>query len=124
MPIDIGTFEDGAEDTLGGGATQPERVLSFLAANADQAFRPTEIAAETDIPKNSINPVLQRLEERGLVRHKGAYWAITDDTDRLQSLTQYELVTKSMNDLYGDETPREWVDHMPTDNGSAEPDDK
>jgi predicted transcriptional regulator len=118
MPIDIETFEDESEDALGGGRTQPERVLSFLAANANRAFRPTEIAAETDVPKNSINAVLGRLEDRGLVRHKGEYWAITDDRERLHSLTQYEAVTRSMNDLYGEEDPSEWVDHMPNDEPS------
>lgn len=123
MPIDIDTFEGSSEDTLGGGTTQPERVLSFLAANADQAFRPSEIAQETKIPKNSINPVLQRLEEQELVRHKGEYWAITDDRDRLHSLTQYELVTKSMNELYGEEAPSEWIEHMPDEDESSETDD-
>ncbi|THE65854.1 MarR family transcriptional regulator [Salinadaptatus halalkaliphilus] len=113
MPIDIDTFEGSSEDALGGGLTQPERVLSFLATHADQAFRPVEIAEKTDIPQNSINSVLRRLEEQALVRHKGEYWAITDDRDRLHSLTQYEFVTESLNDLYGEEDPAEWVEHMP-----------
>lgn len=112
MPIDIETFEEQSEDALGGGPSQPERVLSFLATNADQAFRASEIAQETDIPPNSIYPVLTRLEDRGLVRHKGTYWAITDDRERLRSLTQYELVTKSMNNLYGEEDPSEWINHI------------
>jgi predicted transcriptional regulator len=113
MPIDIDTFERSGEDDLGGGRTQPERVLSFLASHADQAFKPTEIAAETEIPNNSINAVLQRLEAQDLVRHKGQYWAITDDTARLQSLSKYTLVTESMNDSYGGEDPNEWVGQMP-----------
>lgn len=113
MPIDIDRFEGQSADALGGGPSQPERVLSFLASHADHAFRPVEIATETDIPKNSINSVLQRLEERDLVRHKGEYWAITDDRERLHALTQYELVTRSHNDLYGAEDPSEWVDSMP-----------
>lgn len=113
MPIDIESFEEGSAEHLGTGPTQPERVLVFLARHADQAFRPREIAGATDIPDNSINAVLARLEERRLVRHKGRYWAITDDVDRLQSISQYELVTRGLNDLYGEEEFGEWADLMP-----------
>lgn len=119
MPIDIDRFESSSEERLGGGLSQPERVLSFLAANADKAYRPLEIADATDITENSINSVLKRLEDRDLVRHKGSYWAITDDVDRLESLTQYELVTESMNALYGAEDLRDWAEHMPNDNETA-----
>lgn len=114
MPIDIETFEENEEASLGGGRSQPERVLSFLAENADSAFRPNEIAQQVDIPNNSIHAVLKRLEDRDLVRHKGIYWAITDDRDRLDAVTQYRIVTKSMNDLYGEEDPDEWAEHMAT----------
>jgi hypothetical protein len=123
MPIDIETFERSPAEELGGGFTQPERVLSFLGSNTDQAFRPVEIAEETGVPRNSINAVLRRLEERGLVRHKGEYWAITDDRDRLHSVTQYELVTESQNDLYGEENPAEWVEYMPGSGEDADPDE-
>ena len=68
-----------------------------------------------DIPDKSIHPVLQRLEARDLVRHKRTYWAITDDRERLASLSKYQLVTESMNDLYGEEDPTEWVEHRPSD---------
>lgn len=113
MPIDIETFEEGSVEGFGGGASQPERVLAFLVQNADKAYRPSTIAEELSIPVNSIHPVLSRLEERNLVRHKGRYWAITEDRERLQSLTRYELVTESMNALYGEEDLNEWIDHMP-----------
>lgn len=113
MPIDIDSFESASEERLGGGLSQPEQVLSFLASNADKAYRPIEIADGTGISENSINAVLKRLEDRVLVRHKGNYWAITDDMDRLTSLTQYELATESMNELYGSEDPGEWAAHMP-----------
>lgn len=120
MPIDIRTFEERSAERLGDGLSQPERVLSFLAANADKAFQPVEIARETDVPKNSINAVLSRLEDRELVRHKGRYWAITDDDDRLRSLTRYEIATDTMNELYGEEDPGEWVDHMADRDGESE----
>jgi len=121
MPIDIRTFEERSAERLGDGLSQPERVLSFLAANPDKAFQPVEIARETDVPKNSINAVLSRLEERELVRHKGRYWAITDDEERLRSLTQYEMATETLNELYGEEDPGEWVEHMPDRDDESEP---
>lgn len=119
MPIDIDSFESASEEHLGGGLSQPEQVLSFLASNADKAYRPVEIADATDIAENSINAVLTRLRNRELVRHRGNYWAITDDVDRLRSLTQYELATESLNELYGSEDPDEWVEHMPDEDQAA-----
>lgn len=119
MPIDIDSFESASEERLGGGLSQPEQVLSFLASNADKAYRPVEIADATDIAENSINAVLTRLRKRELVRHRGNYWAITDDVDRLRSLTQYELATESLNELYGSEDPDEWVEHMPDEDQAA-----
>ena len=113
MPIDIETFEDGDPERLGAARSQPERVLTFLAANADRAFRPSEIATALDIPGNSINAVLARLEDRNLVRHRGRYWAITNEPDRLASLGHYTIVTESLNATYGEEDPGEWVEHMP-----------
>lgn len=120
MPIDMETFEERDEEALGGGRSQPERVLAFLANHPDSAYRPSEIAAQLGIPDNSIHPVLKRLEDRDLVRHKGTYWAITDDQDLLRSLTQYELVTRTMNELYGEEDPDEWAEHRPTADETAD----
>jgi hypothetical protein len=113
MPIEIDEFDERSPEELGDGPTQPELVVRFLAANAEQAFRPVEIARETGVGRNSINAVLARLEERGLVRHKGNYWAITDDIETLQSRTEYEVVTRSLNDTHGSEDPTEWVTEMP-----------
>lgn len=120
MPIDIDRFESESADALGGGRSQPERVLSFLVQNADKAFRPVEISDATDVPENSINAVLKRLADRGLVRHKGTYWAVTADTERLRDLTHYRLVTESMNDLYGVEDPNEWLAETSEDSRNSE----
>ena len=48
-------------------------------------------------------------------RNRSAHASIllTDDRDRLHSLTQYELVTESLNELYGEENPSEWIKHIP-----------
>lgn len=113
MPIEIDEFEERRPEELGDGPTQPERVLNFLASNPEHAFRPVEIARATDVGRNSINAVLARLEARGLVRHKGNYWAITDDAETLRSATEYEIATRSLNETYGAEDPGEWVGEMP-----------
>lgn len=71
MSIDIDEFETADEDDLGG-RTNAERVLAFLARNADAAFRQTEIARGAGVERGSIGPVLSRLEERELVRHRAS----------------------------------------------------
>jgi DNA-binding IclR family transcriptional regulator len=64
--------------------TQPYRILQFLARNDEQAFTQTEIHEATEIKRGSVGAALSRLEDRGLVRHRGRYWAIAED-DRLAS---------------------------------------
>jgi len=77
MPIDIDTFESSPPDRLqGGGETNAERVMRFLASHPDKAFTQGEIRDATDVKAGSISVVLSRLEERELVRHKGTYWAL------------------------------------------------
>lgn len=83
-------------------------VLSFLADHPEQGFTPTEIHEEVDIPMGSIGPTLQRLDDRGLIRHKGSYWAIARD-DRLASLTSTLSTLRAMDDL-GDREDVDWKD--------------
>ena len=105
MPISIDSFDDelaGVLDLEQG--TQPYRVLQFLAENSDQAFTQTEIHESTDIKRGSVGAVLSRLEDRGLVRHRGRYWAIAED-DRLASYAaQTQTSSASIDDdYYGEE---------------------
>ena len=115
MPIDIESFERSSEEDLGGGRSQPEQVVSFLIAHSTQAFTASEVAHRIDIPQNSIGTVLKRLREKNLVRHKGDYWAITDDDQRLQGLTQYQLTAETASELHGKEDAEEWIPHIPED---------
>lgn len=104
MPINIDRFEDEPEEALDiGEGTQPNTILTFLAANEDQAFTQTEIHDATDIPRGSVGVVLSRLEERGLVRHRGRYWALAED-DRLASYTAQQAAssTSTTDDYYGE----------------------
>jgi len=86
------------------------------------AFTPSKIAHWVDIPQNSIGTVLKRLEGKNLVRHKGGYWAITDDEEQLRGLTQYQLATETANEFYGEENPGEWIPHMPDEETEDEAD--
>jgi predicted transcriptional regulator of viral defense system len=104
MPINIDRFENEPADTLDiAEGTQPHELLSFLAAHDDQAFTQTELHEATDISRGSVGAVLSRLEDRGLVRHRGRYWAIGDD-DRLASYAAQEAASSesTTDDYYGE----------------------
>jgi len=92
MPIDRDEFENASEETLGvEEGTHADTVLSFLAENAERAFTQREIHDETDIKRGSVGAVLSRLGDAGLVRHKGKYWAITDEArERLEEHEESE----------------------------------
>jgi len=75
----------------------------------DRAWKATKIAERADVNENSIHPVLNRLEEQDLVRHKGSFWAITDDRERLRSTYEHHRLSERLNELYGEEDRDEWV---------------
>ena len=92
MPIDIEAFESSPEERLQQTeSTNADRVMRFLAANPNQAFTQSEIRHATDVKSGSISVVLSRLENRGLVRHKGIYWALGEADE----LAAYASVTSS-----------------------------
>ncbi|MEZ3115788.1 hypothetical protein RYH80_07645 [Halobaculum sp. MBLA0147] len=80
MPIAIEEFEAVSEQT-----TRPtsEVIVEFLYRNRDAAFTRGEIAEAIGREPNTVGTNLTRLKDRGLVRHRGDYWAITSDHDRL-----------------------------------------
>lgn len=117
MPIDIDRFEEGPEEALrAGGPTNAERILTFLATNADQAFTPKEIHEATDIPRGSVGTVLSRLEERGHVRHRGEYWAIDDEAEVEKTLTATSTA-RAATDRFGPEDPDEWGPGVESEDG-------
>lgn len=79
MPISADRFEeiDNGDDGRTPGMN-PDEILSFLQAHADQAFTQTEIAAATGVNRRSVGPTLVRLREDGRVDHKGTYWRVSD----------------------------------------------
>lgn len=82
MPISKDEFRsiDGDEPSLLDLApdTTQGAVYRFLLAHADQAFRQREIIEAVEVPKGSVGPTLNRLEEHGLVEHRDRFWAIAD----------------------------------------------
>jgi DNA-binding IclR family transcriptional regulator len=105
MPINIDHLDDGPEDLLDlQEGTQPYRILQFLANHDDLAFTQSEIADRTDIARGSVGAVLSRLDDRGLVRHRGRYWAIAED-DRLASYAAQRTASSALttDDYYGEE---------------------
>ena len=103
MPISIDQFDEEPADVLDiQEGTQPYRVLQFLATHSEQAFTQTEIHEATGIKRGSVGAVLSRLDDRGLVRHRGRYWAVAED-DRLASYAaQTEASSVSTTDDYDD----------------------
>jgi DNA-binding IclR family transcriptional regulator len=105
MPINIDRFDEEPTDILDiQEGTQPYQILQFLAEHDDKAFTQTEIHEATDINRGSVGAVLSRLEDRGLVRHRGRYWAIGED-DRLASYAAQTQASSASttDDYYGEE---------------------
>ena len=105
MPINIDRFDEEPTEVLDiQEDTQPYRILQFLAEHDDKAFTQTEIHEATEIKRGSVGAVLSRLEDRGLVRHRGRYWAIGED-DRLASYAAQVKASSvsSTDDYYSEE---------------------
>lgn len=111
MPISIDEFESG--EAPGAGLSTAERVVGFLAANDDKAFTRGEIAEALDADPNTVGTNLSRLKKRGMVRHKGRYWAITEDQERLEAYGGYERATALFNERFGSEDADAWEEAAP-----------
>ena len=115
MPIDIETFESSPEDRLQQSKeTNADRVMRFLATHPDQAFTQSEIRDATGVKAGSISVVLSRLEDRGLVRHKGNYWAL-GEADDVVAYTSMVESTRAANDRFGEENIEEWLEYTVDD---------
>lgn len=114
MSIDRDTFENTSEDELEE-LSVPDQVLGFLAANEDRAFKAREIASQTGVDEGAVSTALSRLKDRNLVEHKATYWAITDDTERLDGYSGYERATALFNEQLGTEDEESWREHAPNE---------
>lgn len=103
MPIDIERFE--REMGFDAPTTNGERIVEFLAGNADKAFRRDEIADETGLDPNVVSAVLSRLKQRELVRHKAPYWAI-GDPERVRGAMDLARDIEAFDERFGSEARR------------------
>jgi predicted transcriptional regulator len=102
MPIDIEEFEAGGTDRPAVPAT--EAVARFLASNRDAAYTVSELAADLDRTENAVSTALSRLKDRGLVRHRRPYWAITDDERRLETASLTHASFRALDSTHGPES--------------------
>lgn len=105
MPVRIEEFETGE---LPQGPSVPAQVVRFLYANREQAFSRSEIATGIEEDPNTVGTALSRLKQRDLVRHKGKYWAITDDQDRLAEAYDLHAITRRLDGEDGGIDPDDW----------------
>lgn len=110
MPISIDRFES---DDLPTGPSIPEQVITFLATHTDQAFTRSEIATALDADANTVSTALSRLESRNLVRHKGEYWTITDDLDRVRGAYDLHRTSTMLDDEDGGIDAEAWDEMTP-----------
>ncbi|WP_245549699.1 helix-turn-helix domain-containing protein [Natronococcus occultus] len=106
MPISIDEFDE--YESRDQHDTNARRVVRFLAENHEQAFKATEIAEATEVNENSIQPVLNRLRSRGLVRHKQPYWAI-GDLERVRNAFVFRSTTEFLDEKLGTESREDWL---------------
>lgn len=106
MPISISEFDD--FDPPERQETNAERIIRFLLRNHEQAYKAAEISEETGVHPNSIHPVLTRLDERGLVRHKEPYWAI-GDREAVRDAFVFHSTTQFLDEELGTESRQEWL---------------
>lgn len=105
MPLSIDEFESG---NLPRGPSVPEQVLTYLYTNREKAFTRSEIATGIDEDPNAVGTALSRLKARELVRHRGNYWALTDDLDRVTAAYDLHAVSERLTDEDGGIDPEDW----------------
>ena len=100
--IDIDEFENADPDDFEE-RNDTERIVRFLDTHDDRAWKAATIAERLGLETDAVSAILSRLKDRGLVRHKRPYWAITDDTERLQSAYRLHRHHERADDQYGEE---------------------
>jgi DNA-binding IclR family transcriptional regulator len=122
MSINRDRFEEASEGELEE-LSVPDQVLGFLASNDDRAFKAREIANRTDCDAGAVSTALSRLKDRDLVEHKGSFWAITTNQERLEAYAGYERATASFNEQLDTEETEQWREHAPDRPHPSEGDD-
>ena len=100
--IDIDEFEN-ADANEFEERNDTEQIVLFLDKNDDRAWKAAMIGERLGLETDAVSAILSRLKERGLVRHKRPYWAITDDEERLRSAYRLHRHYENADEQYGEE---------------------
>jgi Mn-dependent DtxR family transcriptional regulator len=100
--IDIEEFEAADVDDFEE-RTDTERIVLFLDDHDDRAWKAATIAEQLGLETDAVSAILSRLKERGLVRHKRPYWAITNDEEQLRAAYRLHRHHETADDQYGEE---------------------
>jgi len=114
MSIDRETFDNTEAEDLAE-LSVPDQVLGFLGVHDDRAFKAREIASQIGVDEGAVSTALSRLKDRGLVEHKATYWAVTDDSDRLDGYSGYARATALFNRQLGAEDTDAWREQAPSE---------
>mgnify|MGYP000273484128 FL=1 len=115
MPVDFETHDPNNPRVDLSEGTNARQLLEVLLATPTVGYTPAELAAETDVPRGSVGPTLNRLEAAGLVRHKEPYWAAADD-ERLAAATASLIGMETVASTYGDDWYAQnegWAEELP-----------
>ena len=75
-----------------------DRVLDFLIQNEDKAYTKSELAEKMDLDRERVGPLLDRLKERGSVKHRSDYWRVTDHELAVRAGTALTAETARQHD--------------------------
>ncbi|WP_267643216.1 MarR family transcriptional regulator [Haloarchaeobius amylolyticus] len=100
--IDIEEFENADPDEFEE-RNDTERIVLFLDDHDDRAWKAATIAERLSLETDAVSAILSRLKDRGLVRHKRPYWAITDDEERLRAAYRLHRHHETADEQYGEE---------------------
>ena len=100
--IDIDEFENADADEFEE-RNDTERIVRFLDKHDNRAWKAATIAERLGLETDAVSAILSRLKERGLVRHKRPYWAITDDEERLHAAYRLHRHHETADEQYGEE---------------------
>ena len=84
-------------------------LIEFYEYNLDRAYRPVEITETTEIEETRTGAILERLEDHGIVRHKGVYYTI--DPDALDRFQMMHPTMETVDKRYPSEDKNEWDEH-------------
>ena len=114
MPISRDEFQriDGGSSELDLSLETPlGSVYRFLLTHASHAFRQGEIVDTIELPQEEVESALTRLDQRGIVEHRGPFWAIADTEHAAASAGLHGIATVTDQDSgFSEEEVSTWMD--------------